>query len=101
MLPPHRSLRRRCDPQLKTIINSVHRILVVFWLIFAFFVRYELFFVTLVFKVFIRCDTLPKTVVAWIVVMTVSLFLFQVRTTEKVGRELDHGVEGVEEDNDY
>ena len=38
------------------------------------------------------CETIPKVVVvvvALIIVMTVSLFIYQVTTTEKVGQNLD------------
>ena len=35
------------------------------------------------------CETIAKVVVASIIVTTVSLFIYQVKTTEKVGQNLD------------
>ena len=39
------------------------------------------------------CETIAKIVIALIIGMTASVFIYQVRTTEKVGRDLDPCVE--------
>ena len=86
--PLHRSLSCPFRTRLENIPNAVYRS---FLRIIVFILRNQLnssihnfFFISAV-----MFETIAKVVVALIFVMTVSLFIYHVKTTEKVGQNLD------------